>query len=81
MNRLMKLNMSTQVNVSYKNQDFILLCSVYKQTSCFPKHKIPPNVPPNGRHLQLLIYNVAGSQDLQQCIQNYLLCCMMHVRV
>ena len=79
MNRPMKFNMSTQVSMSYKNQDFILLCSVYKQTSCFLKHKIPPNVP--GIHLQLLIYNVVGSPDLQQCTQTYLLSSMMHIRV
>lgn len=52
---------------------------VHKQPSHFLNHKIPPNIP--RRHLQLLINNVGGSQDLQQCIQTCLLSCMMHISV
>jgi len=69
--------MSTQMSMSYNSQDFT--CSVCKQTPCFLKRKIPPSVP--DRYLQLLIHNVAGSQDLQQRIHTYLLSCMMHIRV
>lgn len=29
----------------------------------------------------LLIYNIVGSQDLQQCIRTYLLSCMMNIKV
>lgn len=29
----------------------------------------------------LLIYNIAGSQDLQQCIPTYVVSCMMNVKL